>query len=36
MAPACKVKWMESGAPAVDDYGKQVVWVDDVTKIAQP
>src|SRR5438046_215333 len=26
MAPACKVKWMESGAPAVDDYGKQVVW----------
>ncbi len=36
MAPACKVKWMESGAPAVDDYGKQVVWVDDVAKIAQP
>jgi hypothetical protein len=36
MAPACKVKWMESGAPAVEDYGKQVVWVDDVAKIAQP
>jgi hypothetical protein len=36
MAPACKVKWMESGAPAVEDYGKQVVWVDDVAKINQP
>ena len=36
MAPACKVKWMPSGAPAVDDYGKQVVWVDDVSKVEQP
>ena len=36
MAPACKVKWMESGAPAIDDYGSQVVWLDDVTKVAQP
>ena len=35
LAPACKVKWMPSGAPAVDDYGKQVVWIDDVTKSAQ-
>jgi hypothetical protein len=35
LAPACKVKWMSSGAPAVDDYGKQVVWLDDVTKSAQ-
>src|SRR5262245_49914133 len=34
MAPACKVKFMESGAPAVEDYGKQVVWLDDVTKAA--
>jgi hypothetical protein len=34
MAPACKIKFMESGAPAVDDYGKQVVWLDDVTKAA--
>jgi hypothetical protein len=33
MAPASKVKWMESGAPAVEDYGKQVVWLDDVTRI---
>ena len=36
LAPACKVKWMPSGAPAVDDYGKQVVWLDDVTKSSQP
>jgi hypothetical protein len=36
MAPACKLKWMESGAPAVDDYGSQVVWLDDITKVAQP
>jgi hypothetical protein len=36
MAPACKVKWMPSGAPAVEDYGKQVVWVDDVSKVEQP
>jgi hypothetical protein len=34
MAPACKIKFMESGAPAVEDYGKQVVWLDDVTKAA--
>ena len=32
MAPACKIKFMESGAPAVEDYGKQVVWLDDITK----
>jgi hypothetical protein len=36
MAPACKVKWMESGAPAVEDYGKHVVWLDDATKVTQP
>jgi hypothetical protein len=36
MAPACKVKFMESGAPAVEDYGAQVVWLDDATKAAQP
>ena len=34
MAPACKIKFMDSGAPAVEDYGKQVVWLDDVTKAA--
>lgn len=32
MAPAGKVKFMESGAPAVEDYGAHVVWLDDVTK----
>jgi hypothetical protein len=36
MAPACKVKFMKSGAPAVDDYGSQVVWLDDVSKVTQP
>jgi hypothetical protein len=36
MAPACKIKFMESGAPAVDDYGSQVVWLDDIEKAAQP
>jgi hypothetical protein len=36
MAPACKIKFMESGAPAVDDYGSQVVWLDDVEKLPQP
>jgi hypothetical protein len=36
MAPAYKVKWIESGAPAVEDYGKHVVWLDDATKVAQP
>jgi len=34
MAPACRVKFMESGAPAVEDYGKQVVWLDDIAKAA--
>jgi hypothetical protein len=34
LAPACKVKFMKSGAPAVDDYGAQVVWLDDVKKAA--
>ena len=34
MAPACKIKFMESGAPAVDDYGAQVVWLDDIAKVA--
>jgi hypothetical protein len=33
MSPAAKVKFMESGAPAVEDYGKQVVWLDDVAKV---
>lgn len=36
LAPACKVKFMKSGAPAVDDYGSQVVWLDDVKKAAAP
>lgn len=36
MAPASKVKFMKSGAPAVDDYGSQVVWLDDVKKVAAP
>jgi hypothetical protein len=36
MAPACKVIFTESAAPGVDDYGSQVVWLDDVTKVAQP
>lgn len=36
LAPACKVKFMKSGAPAVDDYGSQVVWLDDVKKEAAP
>ena len=35
MAPACKIKFMESGAPAVADYGAQVVWLDDIEKAAQ-
>ena len=36
IAPACKVKIMPSGAPAVEDYGSQVVWLDDVTKVTEP
>jgi hypothetical protein len=36
LAPACKIKFMPSGAPAVDDYGSQVVWLDDVKKAAAP
>jgi hypothetical protein len=36
LAPACKIKFMKSGAPAVDDYGSQVVWLDDVKKEAAP
>jgi hypothetical protein len=32
MAPAGKIKFMESGAPAVEDYGAHVVWLDDVSK----
>ncbi len=36
MSPACKVKWMKSGAPAPDRYGEQVVWFEDVTKVTQP
>jgi len=32
MAPAGKIKFMESGAPAVADYGAHVVWLDDVSK----
>jgi hypothetical protein len=36
MAPASKIKFMESGAPAVADYGAQVVWLDDIEKVAQP
>ena len=36
LAPACKVKFMESGAPAVADYGAQVVWLDEIEKVAQP
>ena len=33
LAPACRIKFMESGAPAVDDYGSQVVWLDDIEKV---
>jgi hypothetical protein len=36
MAPASNVKWMESGAPARRLRKKQVVWLDDVTKVDQP
>jgi hypothetical protein len=36
MAPACKIKFMDSGAPAVEDYGSQVVWLDDVVKVTEP
>jgi hypothetical protein len=36
LAPACKVKFMKSGAPAVEDYGREVVWLDDVVKASQP
>jgi hypothetical protein len=36
MAPACKIKFMPSGAPAVEDYGSQVVWLDDAKKVAAP
>jgi hypothetical protein len=36
MAPAAKVKWMESGAPAPDRYGDQIVWLEDFKKVAQP
>jgi hypothetical protein len=35
MAPACKIKFMDSGAPAVEDYGGQVVWLDDVVKATE-
>jgi len=36
IAPASKVKFMPSGAPAVEDYGSQVVWLDEVTKVTEP